>query len=460
VGSPYLTGEKNMRKIKGIFVLAMFALPMLAACPDMGSEEANGGETCDPEDPTSCSADDELCHPYARVCVANCAMQEGACDETALPVCASEDPFTNICQCETTESCGDDEVCHPVTRLCENTCDPATDTCPMVGDEQWDCLMVEGESFEMDHDDAGTMTYDVYACQPPSGSCTGNEDICDADTEHCGPDGQCAPNCTNDNSIGDENDSGSVCLSTGRWVAKCVDTDCEAGEVCDANAENDTFNFCIDMLDAPCDTNGELYTDGNGDEHVCVDGTWEAACDQDTCAPDYQLCQHDETKTTFNECDEADNVTNTGCEGAAAFSETRSEDGPLIHLLVYKADDDTTDRTCTSGTPHLVSLHYSDPTPDAYASMDVDAYSALLWNRGDDNFGARSATNALEYSDDATDAMGNVTMVICFSEAPDDLAVQVMDAAGNTSNVACVTREDLLMEPGLVGAASRQVPRI
>ena len=84
----------------------------------------------------------------------------------------------------------------------------------------------------------------------------------------------------------------------------------------------------------------------------------------------------------------------------------------------------------------------------ANASMSADAYSALLWNRGDDNFGARSATNALEYSADATDAMGNVTMVICFSEAPDDLAVQIMDAAGNTSNVACVTREDLLMEPG------------
>ena len=119
----------------------------------------------------------------------------------------------------------------------------------------------------------------------------------------------------------------------------------------------------------------------------------------------------------------------------------------MIHLLVYKADD-TTDRTCASGTPHLVSLHYSDPTPDAYASMSSDAYSALLWNRGDDTLGVRSATNALEFGDTATDEMGNVTMVICFTAAPDDLAVQITDAAGNASNVACVTREDLLMEPG------------
>lgn len=435
-----------MRKIKGIFVLAMFALPMLAACPPMDGEEETGGAACDPEDPTSCSADDELCHPYARVCVANCAMQEGACDETALPLCGTDEPFTNICQCETTESCGDDEVCHPVTRLCENTCDPATDTCPMVGDEQWECQMVMGESYELDNGDAGMMTYHVYACQPPSGSCTGNEDICDADTEHCGPDGQCAPNCTNDNNVGTlQNDM--ACLSTGRWVPECDDATCEDGEVCDRDAANETFNFCIDMLDAPCDINGATYNDGNGEQHVCVDSVWEVACDQDICAPDYELCQDDSSKTTFNECDDADNVTNTGCDGAAAFSETRSEDGPLIHLLVYKADD-TTDRTCSSGTPYLVSLHYSDPTPDAYASMSSDAYSALLWNRGDDTLGVRSATNALEFGDTATDEMGNVTMVICFTAAPDDLAVQITDAAGNASNVACVTREDLLMEPG------------
>ena len=97
--------------------------------------------------------------------------------------------------------------------------------------------MVEGESVEMEQGDAGMVTRDVYACQPPLGSCTGNEDICDADTEHCGPNGQCAPNCTNNNDVGAENDSGSVCLATGRWVAQCVDTDCEDGEVCDRNAE-------------------------------------------------------------------------------------------------------------------------------------------------------------------------------------------------------------------------------
>ncbi len=436
-----------MQKIKGILALSMFALPMLVACPEMGGEEPDGAVSCDPEDPSSCEADDELCHPYARVCVVNCALQEGACEETALPTCGTEEPFTNICQCDDTSTCDEEQVCHPVTRLCEYTCDPATDTCPRVGDEQWECLMVEGESFEMDHGDAGMMTHHVYACQPPLGSCTGNEDICDADTEHCGPDGQCAPNCTNNNDVGAENDSGSVCLASGRWVAKCADTDCEDGEVCDVNAENDTFNFCISMLDAPCETNGEAYTDANGDAYVCVDGAWEAACEQDTCAPDYKLCQNDPAQTTFNTCDDADNVTNTGCSGAAAFSDTRSEDGPLIHLLVYK-EDDSGSRTCSSGSPYLVTFHYSDPTADAYASMSADAYADVLWNRGDDSLGVRSATNALEFGATATEEMGDLTMVICFSTAPDDLAVQIKDTAGNTSNVACVTREDLLTEPG------------
>ena len=86
-----------MQKIKGILALSMFALPMLVACPEMGGEEPDGAVSCDPEDPSSCDADDELCHPYARVCVANCALQEGACEETALPTCGTEEPFTNIC---------------------------------------------------------------------------------------------------------------------------------------------------------------------------------------------------------------------------------------------------------------------------------------------------------------------------------------------------------------------------
>ena len=43
-----------MQKIKGIFALTLFALPMLVACPPM---EEDGGETetglaCDPENPT------------------------------------------------------------------------------------------------------------------------------------------------------------------------------------------------------------------------------------------------------------------------------------------------------------------------------------------------------------------------------------------------------------------------
>ena len=132
----------------------------------------------------------------------------------------------------------------------------------------------------------------LYACQPPSGSCTGNEDICDADTEHCGPDGQCAPNCTNDNNVGTIQNE-MACLSTGRWVPECDDSTCEDGEVCDRDAANETFNFCIDMLDAPCDINGATYNDGNGEQHVCVDSVWEVACDQDICAPDYELCQDD-----------------------------------------------------------------------------------------------------------------------------------------------------------------------
>ena len=54
----------------------------------------------------------------------------------------------------------------------------------------------------------------------------------------------------------------------------------------------------------------------------------------------------------------------------------------------------------------------------------------------------------LEFGTDSTMAMGDVTMVICFTTAPDDLAVQIKDTTGNPSNVACVTREDLLIEPG------------
>ena len=125
-------------------------------------------------------------------------MVEDACSEE-LDNCGTEEPFVNICECTSTDTCGDDEVCHPVTHLCEDTCDPANDTCPLVGNEQWVCYAVEGESYDVDQGDAGVMTYDVYACQPPPGSCTGNEEICDADTEHCGFDGQCAPNCTNNN---------------------------------------------------------------------------------------------------------------------------------------------------------------------------------------------------------------------------------------------------------------------
>ena len=105
------------------------------------------------------------------------------------------------------------------------------------------------------------------------------------------------------------------------------------------------------------------------------------------------FAKNDPTQATFNTCDDADNVTNTGCSGADAFSDTRDEYGPLIHLLVYK-EDDSGSRTCSSGSPYLVTFHYSDPDADAYSMMNADAYSDILWNRGDDNLGVRTSTNA------------------------------------------------------------------
>ena len=162
-----------MHKIKGLMALSLFALPMLVACP-APEEEAPSEErvSCDPEKPTDCP-DDQSATLRARVCGQR-AMVEDACGGE-LDSCGTEAPFVNICECTTTATCGDEEVCHPVTHLCEDICDPMDDQCPQVGDEQWVCYAVEGESYEVDEGDAGVMTYDVYACQPPI---CGNE-ICD-----------------------------------------------------------------------------------------------------------------------------------------------------------------------------------------------------------------------------------------------------------------------------------------
>ena len=433
-----------MQKIKGLMALSLFALPMLVACP-APEEEAPSEErvSCDPEKPTDCP-DDQICHPYARVCVDNCAMVEDACGGE-LDSCGTEAPFVNICECTTTATCGDEEVCHPVTHLCEDTCDPMDDQCPLVGDEQWVCYAVEGESYDVDEGDAGVMTYDVYACQPPPGSCTGNEEICDADTEHCGPNGECAPNCTNDNSVGDVNESDHVCLATGRWVALCDDSECDDGTRCDTDVASDNFNYCVDLLTLPCDTNGEMYTDAAGQDHVCVDGTWETACDADVCAPQWLLCQEDPDKTTFNQCDDADNVTNTGCDGSASFTDLRDEDGPIIHHLAYgEADDQTLCDHDTGTTAYLVSFHYTDPDGDAHITNSA-GYDDFLW--AEDDSGSSVSSNALMFESGASEESGNASMVICFVSAPESLAVQISDASANVSNVACVTRDDLLEVP-------------
>ena len=95
----------------------------------------------------------------------------------------------------------------------------------------------------------------------------------------------------------------------------------------------------------------------------------------------------------------------------------------------------------------MVTMNYTDPTPDAYAEMDATAWeNEFLWS--EDGSSATFSTNALEFGADATDATGDVTMVICFVTAPESLAVQIGDQSSNVSNVACVTREDLLPEPG------------
>ena len=101
-----------MQKLKGIIVLSLFALPMLVACPPPGEEEVETGVTCDPENPTECP-DEQICHPYARVCVDNCAMVEDACD-TVHDSCGTDEPFLNICECTSSDTCGEEEVCHPV----------------------------------------------------------------------------------------------------------------------------------------------------------------------------------------------------------------------------------------------------------------------------------------------------------------------------------------------------------
>ena len=107
---------------------------------------------------------------------------------------------------------------------------------------------MEGESYDVDQGDAGVMTYDVYACRRLQGPHRWQESA--MPTPGIAVLTVNVPNCTNNNAVGGENESGHVCMSTGRWIDKCEDADCEAGTICDMDVTSDNFNYCVDLLTA------------------------------------------------------------------------------------------------------------------------------------------------------------------------------------------------------------------
>lgn len=386
---------KTFTRMTKLAAMACAMIPLTVACVD-GTGPGTGGEdggpvggACDVD--TDCEGDD-FCHVYLKVCVANCVVETDACGDD-LPVCNEEDAngqrpldnadFNNVCVCDDT-SCGAGQVCSTEYGVCIDSCDATdADACPDVDGEAQACYALGGDNY----------------CQPA-----------------CSVDADCpatAPFCDD---------------TTGQCLAGCNSTDdlaieCGEEELCD-QLSGECFGACVSV--------GEQDTCLDGE--VCVpDGTCEEECDDDICLNAEQLCQYDATETeTYNQCVAPADAVDTDCGSIVAFAaDVRDDDGPILIFGQFEEVDGV----------YVLEVDYFDPDGDMRVD-DNPAQYGVDWEIACDDPACIGDTFPPDdsgddvFEGDATS--GTVYLIKSMPEGLEQVAVQALDAAANTSNAVCL----------------------
>lgn len=326
--------------------------------------------------------------------------------------------------CETSVDCEGNSICHPTLKECVDNCLDESVTC---GDATPDCVEPgAGDTIVGDNADFNNVCVcnadscaEGEVCSDTTGQCEAAGDVkCtdtldvgadnpDDDTQYCAEDGTFADKCTKTLDVGDENpdDATQYCADTGMFVEKCTET----MNVGDEHADDAT--------------------------KVCVaDGTFADKCVDTDCVANGALCQDDIEADNFNECAAPDEVT-AFCAAADEFDGGRDAEGPVIWEVVYDPEPEL-DSECDAGkSAYAMDFYYHDLEGDAYAAHSVPAYSNFKWS--EEGQSPLVSTLPLSFDDDSTASTGVAYMYVCFTSAPDAVAVQIADEAGNLSNVAC-----------------------
>ena len=215
--------------------------------------------------------------------------------------------------------------------------------------------------------------------------------------------------------------------------ADCGDVEnpiCQNGtcaKTCDATVETSPF-VCAD--DQVCNV-GTGICEGGGDDVNACDGT----VDDDVCTAKNTLCDAN-TKT----CEDADTVVGE-CGAADKFASNRNDGAPLIFDAVAERDasSDTACEGAVAGTQAFVfSFTYIKGDAEVGTvngdtiDIDADAFQAARADL-DAPFGpTQFPAMAVE-----ADGVFVGTFMVCFANAPDQIAIQIKDNADKLSNAAC-----------------------
>lgn len=354
------------RTVLGLLAVGLLGVALTAGmCTPPPSGSCTGEADC---------GDGQRCHPTLKTCVANCVLQEGACDSEPGTTCSTADiggvDFKNICVCTTNpESCTGSDKCNPIDLVCDVPCTSDAD-CEVY------------EQTRTCRDSGGTKF-----CLPAEGSCTGNPSACTAD---------------------------QVCDATGQCVAKCTASSCGTGKYCDDTRWSTSPTF------------------------LCVNSPSACSSEDDCFANDIiGVCDPISAHETYNLCVEPDSIAT--CAAADAFTSGLATGGPIVYELEYAADPDfdaDCDTAVSGSSGYTATFSYYDFEGNAYHAQIANAYNNFKWAEAGGT--PTISTLPLAFSGDATTGIG--IMVICFTTAPDEIAIQIIDDANNKSNVACAAR--------------------
>lgn len=205
-----------------------------------------------------------------------------------------------------------------------------------------------------------------------------------------------------------------------------------------------------DERQGPC---AELCGDVGGTnergQRCMEDGNFARPCRRADCLDRERLCQEDTDAFGYNACVPPDQVT-AGCPSAPEFRSSFRGGGPVIFDSELMRDEER-DADCADEVEGSVAWRltftYEDVGGDARTPEEGSGRETVEWIRapippaeeGGETirFSPMTSPFDLEFTEGYTANEGNISLWICLTDEPADVAVRTSDRSSRASNVLC-----------------------